>query len=121
VLFMNEHEVEEVFDRLDGAYPAVPNLATGASVLDALVAWTNEHSDGWPYWPKPARAAKNLMELFRERDYAIRFGHDQSGNPLTDVDAADLTKALRPIKTFLTTQGVNWNADLPWAALLPAA
>ncbi len=119
MLFMNEHEVEETVLRIDP--DETPNLAAGAAVLSALVDWTDSNSDGWPYWSKPSRAARNLMEVLYEKDYAIRFGHDQEGQPLTDVSMADLTKALRPIKTFLTTQGVNWNADLPWAAVLPAA
>jgi hypothetical protein len=119
---MNEHEVEEAFDLFDSADPATPNLAAGASVLDALVAWTNENSDGWPYWQKPANAAKPLMELLGAHTYAARFGHYQgTAKTLEDVSRADLTKVLSPIKAFLKRQDVDYIADLPWAALLPAA
>jgi hypothetical protein len=120
-MWMNEHEVEETFDRLDSAHPAVPNLAAGASVLDALVAWTNANSDGWPYWQKPSKAANSLMTVLHNRDYAIRFGHDREGKPLEDITTAELALVLRPIKAFLTRQEIDWNADLPWAALFPAA
>ena len=119
MMFMSEHEVENIVHRIDP--DDTPNLAAGAQVLSTLVDWANENSDGWPYWTKPCRAARNLMEILHERDYAIMFGQDREGRPLTDVSAAELTKALRPIKTFLTTQNINWNADLPWAAVLPAA
>jgi hypothetical protein len=119
VLFMNEHEVEETLHDIDPE--ETPNLAAGAQVLSALVDWANSNSDGWHAWPKPCRAAKNLQQVFQDKGYAIRFGQDRDGSPLEDINAADLNKALRPIKTFLTTQGVNWNADLPWAAVLPAA
>jgi len=120
-MWMNEHDVEETFDRLSSARPAMPNLTTAASVLDALVAWTNSNSDGWPYWKKPANAAASLMNALHERDYAIRFGHHRDGSELTDITAAELTQVLRPIKAFLTKQKIDWNADLPWAAILPAA
>jgi hypothetical protein len=122
-MWMNEHEVEEAVDLFDSARSATPNLAAGASVLDALVAWTNDgRSDGWPYWRAPARAAKALMELLGAHTYAARFGYYQgTAKTLEDVSAADLNRALRPVKSFLTKQGVDWNAELPWAAILPAA
>lgn len=119
MLFMNEHEIQDVEYRIHD--DETPNLAAGVQVLVALVEWANRNSDGWPYWTKPARAAKGLMTLLHDRDYAIRFGHNRDGSPLTDVSEADLKRALAPIKSLLTKQGVDWNADLPWAALLPAA
>jgi len=121
-MWMNEHEVEEAFDTFESAHPAVPNLAAGASVLDALVAWTNENSDGWPYWQKPSNAAKPLMELLGAHTYAARFGYYQgTAKTLEDVSEADLRKAMTPIKAFLKRQGIDHNAELPWAAILPVA
>ena len=105
-MWMNEHEVAEarnLFDPED-----TPNLAQGAWVLGNLVAWTNRNSDGWPYWPKPSRAANSLMDLLRAHTYAARFGHYQgTADELHDVTEAELAKALRPIKAFLTRQGVR--------------
>ena len=120
-MWMNEHDVEETFDRLSSAHPALPNLTHAASVLDALVAWTNSNSDGWPYWKKPAQAASKLMAALHERDYAIRFGRNRDGSELVDLTNAELVQVLRPIKAFLTRQNIDHNADLPWAAILPAA
>ena len=51
---------------------------------------TNAHSDGWAYWPKPCRAAKQLMELI------------DRGGIATEQEYA---KALTPIKSFYTRYG----------------
>jgi hypothetical protein len=92
-MWMNEYEVAQaIFNFHD-----TPNLLQGALVLDKLTIWTNRNSDGWPYWQKPARAAKSLMALLQGAD---RF------NPV-DISEADLKKALSPIKAFLTRQGVD--------------
>jgi hypothetical protein len=56
MLFMNEHEVREAAHR----YRAHPTLGPATRTLAALVEWTNCNSDGWPYWPKPCRAARAL-------------------------------------------------------------
>ena len=118
--WMNEHEVAEMQRMIDPA--DTPNLAEGAYVLGNLVEWTNSNSDGWPYWQKPSNAAKPLMALLGAHTYAARFGYYQgTSRTLEDVSEADLRKALAPIKTFLTRQGIDHNAVLPWAALLPAA
>ena len=95
MMFMNEWDIDDAKERFD--HWETPNLAKGARVLGALANWTNENSDGWCYWPKPTRAAVKLMTLLES---AERF-------PVDDVSAADLTKALSPIKAFLTRQGVS--------------
>lgn len=100
MLFMSEYEVEETLHIFDG--PATPNLAAGAMALARLVEWTNRNSDGWPYWPKPSRAAKSLMEALeaaRKQYYA--------GREVEDISAAELARVLRPIKAFLTRQGAS--------------
>lgn len=118
-MWMNEYEITDIQSRVDE--DEFPNLANAAHILAALVDWTNSNSDGWPYWKKPSQAANRLMDLLHERDYAIQFGYHRDGSPLTDLTDEELAKALRPIKAFLTRQRVDWNADLPWAAILPAA
>jgi hypothetical protein len=117
-MWMNEHEVEEAADLYGERSYEYPNLYAGARVLYTLMRWTNDNSDGWPYWQKPARAADALMTLLHSKDYALRFGHDRIGNPLEDITAAELTRVLSPIKAFLTRQGVDHSAVLPWAAIL---
>lgn len=122
-MWMNEHEVGEMVRMLEDQSTEAPNLYAGARVLEALVDWTNSVSDGWPYWNPPSKAAKTLQQEIHDRSYAIRFGNDRDGTALEDLDLspAMLTKALKPIKAFLTKQGVDHGAALPWAALLPAA
>lgn len=93
-MWMNEHDVDDAVRRFGDD---TPNLAKGARVLSRLVTWTNSNSDGWPYWQKPQKAAATLMNLLHNAD---RF------NP-EDITAADLAVALRPIKAFLTRQGVD--------------
>lgn len=90
---MNEWDIEDAVRRFNPA--ETPNLATGARILFALAKWTNDNSDGWCYWPKPSRAASSLMAVLESAD---RY------DPV-DVTAAELAKALRPIKAFLTRNG----------------
>lgn len=99
--FMNEWDIEDALRRFRP--DETPNLATGAEVLAALAGWTNRNSDGWAYWPKPVRAANALIVLL-EAQRGKRWG-----NPVEDVTAAQLKKALAPIKAFLTRQGVAYD------------
>jgi hypothetical protein len=98
-MFMNEWDVQEARERFDAA--ETPNLAEAARILDALMHWTNQNSDGWPYWSKPSHAARKVQEALTlaTQDY-------YRGTEVTDLPKADLTKALAPIKAFLTKQGV---------------
>lgn len=100
MLFMNEHEVEEALRRFDAT--ETPNLAAGAVTLARLVEWTNRNSDGWPYWPKPSRAAKSLMEALQAASLQYHTGRE-----VEDISAAELARVLRPIKAFLTRQGAS--------------
>jgi len=101
--WMNEWEIEEIVERFDAS--ETPNLAAGAHALQALEYWTNRNSDGWPYWQKPSRAAVRLMTLLNDekRDPALSGRRDYDPS---DVTKAELAKALTPIKSFLTRQGV---------------
>lgn len=91
MMFMNEWDIENAV-RWFG--PETPHLAQAAQTLQRLMGWANSHSDGWAYWPKPARAAKGLMTLLDDAD---RF------DPV-DVSDADLRKAYSPIKAMLTRE-----------------
>jgi len=62
------------------------------------------NSDGWAYWPKPARAAARLMELI-ERDGTARYRFDQERK---DVTGAGLRKAYAPIKAFRRRSGLSF-------------
>lgn len=104
--YMNEYDIDSALRDYDPAI--VPNRAYLALVVDALREWTNRNSDGWAYWPKPARAANRAMEL-------IELTTTQELWRRQEVDATDaeVTAALRPIKALLTRQGVRHEAVLP--------
>jgi hypothetical protein len=112
-MWMNEYEVEEAANRFGAQADETPNLYAGARVLYALMRWTNDNSDGWPYWQKPGKAAKNLMDALHMATQAY-----YRGTLVGDMTDEQLAKALTPIKAFLTRQGVDHGTVLPWAAIL---
>lgn len=99
--FMNEYEIEEALWRFDGD----PVLGPAAQTLANLVEWTNRNSDGWPYWPKPCRAAAKLQELL-ERSRLASIRSLASGDIIT---VAEYRAALRPLKAFRTRQGADFD------------
>lgn len=98
-MWMNEWDIEEALVRFNQG--KTPNLGKAALALARLANWTNRNSDGWPYWQKPSRAAKSLMELLTEANRAGRM----IGEPV-DITEAQLKKVMVPIKSFLTRQKV---------------
>lgn len=98
-MWMNEYDIEDAL-RLT-AHFELPNARRGAEILSRLKDWTNNNSDGWPYWQKPAKAADKLMTALQSSIQASR----QSDN--TDMTEAQLKAALTPVKAFLTRQGVE--------------
>ncbi len=97
--FMNIYEIEDAVKR----YRIHPILGPATRTLDNLSWWANQNSDGWAYWPKPARAAAKLMELI-ERD-GTNYYHSLQRE---DVTIAEYRKALAPIKAFRTRQGAEF-------------
>ena len=97
--FMNEYDVERALRMFDT--DQTPNLAYAAESVQRLQRWANSNSDGWAYWPKPARSAARLMEMLDNAQTQAYNG------TLRDVPKSDVTKALVPVKSFLTRQGVD--------------
>jgi hypothetical protein len=97
--FMNDFDI----NRARRMYADHPVLGPAAKTLDNLREWADWNSDGWAYWPKPARAAAKLMELI-ERDGTNRF----YGGPREDVTVAEYRRALAPVKAFRTRQGADF-------------
>lgn len=95
MMFMNEWEVERAVERFNT--DEFPNLGLASRSLYRLMRWTNANSDGWAYWSKPIRAAKQLQVLLSGVD---------RWDP-QDVTEAEVKKALVPVKAFLTRQGVD--------------
>jgi len=100
MLYLNTHEIATYAVNSDPE--RLPNLHRAADTLANLAQWADENSDGWAYWPKPCRAAASLQRLL------IRPEHN--GYDAVDCDAATLAAALRPVKAFLTRQGVDHDA-----------
>lgn len=98
-MWMNEHEIEEACAVLDGA--GTPHLAAAATTVHNLMTWTNQNSDGWPYWPDPSRAAAGLMDALHEALMSRWRGLDP-----VDTTAAELARLQRPVRRFLTGRGV---------------
>jgi len=73
-----------------------PNRLALTMVVDNLREWSDKHSDGWAYWPKPVRAAAKAIALVD--------GLDRATGDITD---AEMSAAVRPIKAFLTRQQVS--------------
>ena len=96
--FMNEYEIEDQALR----HAQHPVLGPATRTLQSLVTWTNRNSDGWPYWPKPARSAAKLMDLIEgERD--SYFDRERA-----DATPAKLKAALSPVKAFRTRQNAHF-------------
>jgi hypothetical protein len=96
---MNEYDIEHAVNLFSND---TPNLQAAANTLYQLMQWTNQNSDGWPYWRKPTRAAAKLMDIVSEHTYAARFGEAE------DITRSEFVAALTPIKSFLTRQGVSY-------------
>ncbi len=95
--FMNHYDME----RAAMTFPPEthPNLARANLTVMRLANWADRNSDGWAYWPKPARAANRLMELLQNAHSSELWGQD--------ITEAELRKATTPVKAFLTRQGID--------------
>lgn len=98
---MNEHDIA---DRVQ-QYAAHPILGPATRTLENLMHWTNSHSDGWPYWNKPSRAAERLMVLI-EGERLSRFDDERK-----DVTEDAYKKALVPLKAFRTRQKADFRIE----------
>ena len=110
MLFANEFAIQNWRDRTRGRGD---NLESAVLILAGIMDHANQHSDGWAYWPKPCRAAARLIELIHSYTGNVR-GPDYG--KLTPIHAADLRKALVPIRAFYTRQHA---ATPAWPAFPP--
>jgi hypothetical protein len=101
--WMNHYEIDEAALR----YRDHPILGPATQTLGNLVIAADQNSDGWCYWPKPARAAARLMELI-ERDGTSKYRFDRDR---VDVTVAEYRKALVPIKAFRTRSGLKFDIE----------
>ncbi len=103
--FMNDVEIQVASTR----WVDHPVLGPATKTLANLRQWANCNSDGWAYWPKPARAAARLMELI-DRDGTSRYYFDDTR---ADATVAEYRRALAPIKAFRTRQGADFQIMEP--------
>jgi hypothetical protein len=89
--FMNDFEIDDALAR----FHEDPILGAAAQTLANLRDLANRSSDGWAYWPKPARAANKLMTLLQ--------GASSYRDPI-EVTVAQVRAAYSPIKGFLTRE-----------------
>ena len=111
--FMNSMDIEEAVIRWEDHLV----LGPAARTLAHLEAWANSNSDGWPYWPKPARAAARLMTLI-ERDGTAAYIRDTER---PDATLAELRQAYTPIKAFRTKHQADFTIEEPGQVTRPAA
>jgi len=100
--FMNEWDIEEARNR----WRSHPVLGPATQTLANLMHAANANSDGWCYWPKPARAARLLMELIEgDGTWSYREGERADATPQR------LRKAYAPLKAFRTATGIEFNIE----------
>ena len=100
-MWMNEYDVEDAC----AMWANHPTLGPATQTLRNLVDMTNHNSDGWPYWKKPANAAKKLMELIQTATNTKRGWGRYDTRDFKDPTAAEIRKAYAPIKAFITRMG----------------
>lgn len=98
MMFMNEYEIDDAADRYQGH----PVLGPATVTLSALRDAADANSDGWAYWPKPARAARKLQELI-SGPVGSRFDDERA-----DATSAQLRAAYAPLKAFRTRSGLSF-------------
>lgn len=97
--FMNDYEIDLALCRFSSA--PTPNRFRLAETVANLASWADNNSDGWAYWPKPARAASRAIRLIE----STTWDNNQVQEAIDATDAETMA-ALTPIKAFLTRQGV---------------
>lgn len=98
--FMNEYDLTDARHRFISA--SKPNRLALVLMVERLAEWTDQHSDGWAYWPKPCRAAARAIGHIESRTYSENREQEE-----TDVSDAEMAAAARPVKAFLTRQKVS--------------
>lgn len=100
MLYMNDWDLAQARNRFTRV--ATPNRLALVMVVDHLRDWTNHNSDGWAYWPKPVRAARQAMEYIRSTTW-----EEMQRQEREDITDAEMAAAVRPIKAFLTRHKVS--------------
>ena len=92
-MFMNQYEIEDAANQTHDCQ----NVRKGVQLLLKLMQSVNEQSDGWAYWSAPSKSAEKLQELLKT---AGNMSYGTHGK----ISAADLKKAVAPIRSMVTRQ-----------------
>jgi hypothetical protein len=103
-MILNEYDVAHAVEQASRSTIDRPNLLKAAAILARLVEWTNDNSDGWPYWVKPRNASSALQEQIRIRTAGLIGAWDREPN---DITTTELKVLVRPVKAFLTRHAVD--------------
>lgn len=105
-MWMNRMDIEEAYGRYGQQHTPIGNAVR---FLKAFMEEVDSHSDGWPYWSAPSKAADKLMNLIH--------GYMWRGmGAYPDVPAptmADVLKCMPPIKSFMTRRGLKAGMKMP--------
>ncbi len=93
--YMNDYDLHMARSRFGQG--STPNRLALVMVVDNLREATDTVSDGWAYWPKPARAADKAMALIESRTYRENVAQEEN-----DITDEEMLAAVRPIKSFLS-------------------
>lgn len=105
MLFMNTYEIDESVQR----WRNHPTLGPASRTLANLRDCADNNSDGWAFWPKPCRAAKQLQELLQAND-----PHRREWNH-KEPTAIEVKVTYRPIRAFLTRSKLTCVIEEPTA------
>lgn len=98
--YMTDYDLASARRRFGRGY--TPNRLALVLVVDNLREWTDLHSDGWAYWPKPCTAARSAIEHIESCTNA-----ENDAREANDITDSEMLAAVRPIKAFLTRQKVD--------------
>ncbi len=96
---MNQWEIEELANR----FAKHPVLGEAARFLNDYKDVINGNSDGWAYWSIASQAARKLVTLLEQ---AAQNRHLPLANQHAAATAADVKKAVVPIKSFCTRKNL---------------
>lgn len=91
---MNQYDIELLAQNSH----ACPNVQRAVGLLYRLMQYVNNNSDGWAYWSPPSKASAKLQALLKERCGNLWY------NTTGTITAAELRKAVSPIKRMATVQ-----------------
>lgn len=110
MLFFNSYEIDGYVHQYGSS---ASNLGRAVRLLRAVRDHADENSDGWAYWPKPAHASRQLMQLIQ----GCAGGSLRYGTPGQPTDS-ELRAAVAPIKAFYTKHAKlrGYNTGKPYPA-----